>query len=93
MLRLRGSQAYSDFRIKKLRAHLSEYFKSITDIRSQYQHLVKLKEGEELSRAELDKVGKLLTYGPIDNNNIDELYQNPKTVKLYVVPRIGTISP
>ncbi|MBX2848732.1 MAG: phosphoribosylformylglycinamidine synthase, partial [Acidiferrobacterales bacterium] len=95
MLRFRGSQAYSDFRIIKLLDTVQRQFASATSIASQYQHFVDLKEGhQELDDSQQDKLSQLLTYGPaIDEALLSKVYSNPDVLRFYVVPRIGTISP
>ena len=95
MLRLRGSQAYSDFRIIKLLNAVQSRFASISAITTQYQHLVDLKDdGLELDESEIDKLSQLLTYGPaVDEELLTKAYSQQDVQRLYVVPRFGTISP
>ena len=93
MLRLRGSQAYSDFRINKLLSRVKDCCGSIQTIHSQYQHLINLTDDAELSDSELDKLEQLLTYGPADNSSLDAIHDDPSVARIYVVPRVGTISP
>ena len=93
MLRLRGSQAYSDFRINKLLSRVKDCCGSIQTIHSQYQHLINLTDDAELSDSELDKLEQLLTYGPADNSSLDAIHDAPSVARIYVVPRVGTISP
>ncbi|MEM7358699.1 MAG: phosphoribosylformylglycinamidine synthase [Pseudomonadota bacterium] len=88
MLRLRGSQAYSSFRIDKLAALIRPEFPQIQSLDTEFQHLVKLKdEANPLSDSELEKLEKLLTYGP----TMAEVEHSGQ--RLYVLPRFGTISP
>ncbi|NND00724.1 MAG: phosphoribosylformylglycinamidine synthase [Gammaproteobacteria bacterium] len=88
MLRLRGSQAYSSFRIDKLLASIQPRFPSVQQIDSEFQHLVKLgDETQPLDSAELAKLQRLLTYGP-KMNEVEHQGQ-----RLFVLPRLGTISP
>jgi len=93
MLRLRGSQAYSDFRISKLLGSLQDRFQTVTAVYSQYQHLVKIDGDKNLSAPDLDKLEQLLTYGPKDSGSLDEIYNDREVFRVYVIPRIGTISP
>lgn len=88
MLRLRGSQAYSDFRIQKLLNTVKEHFPNVERINTEFQHLVKLR-GESLSldKAEREKLERLLSYGPT-MQDVEHEGQ-----RLYVLPRFGTISP
>jgi len=88
MLRLRGSQAYSDFRIQKLLSSAQSKFSQIQSLDTEYQHLVKLKENSDaLSDSDLSRLRRLLSYGP----NMSDVEH--KGQRLYVLPRLGTISP
>ena len=88
MLRLRGSQAYSNFRIQKLLSSIQAQFQNIQNIDSEYQHLVKLHDGfESLDDSELTKLERLLSYGPA-MSEVEHVGQ-----RIYVIPRFGTISP
>ncbi len=88
MLRLRGSQAYSDFRINKLLAALKADFPQVKRIDTEYQHLVSLyPDSQALTDADLAKLTRLLSYGPC-MNEVEHSGQ-----RLYVIPRFGTISP
>ena len=88
MLRLRGSQAYSNFRIKKLLAAVQDKVPSVIDIDTEYQHLISLvDESSPLSSEELNKLERLLSYGP-SMGDVEH-----KGRRLFVLPRLGTISP
>ena len=88
MLRLRGSQALSNFRIRKLLKEVQERIPSVQTIDTEFQHLVDLHDSEaELDSSEKNKLGKLLTYGPATQEVEYEGY------RLFVLPRFGTISP
>ena len=88
MLRLRGSQAYSDFRIEKLLKSVQANFSMVQRIESEFQHLIKLvDDNDPLDADELAKLEQLLTYGPV-TQNVEHTGQ-----RLYVLPRFGTISP
>jgi phosphoribosylformylglycinamidine synthase len=88
MLRLRGSQAYSSFRIQKLLASVQAVVPSVKSIDTEYQHLVMLKnEDQKLDEVELAKLERLLSYGP-KMQDVEHQGQ-----RLFVLPRFGTISP
>lgn len=88
MLRLRGGQALSDFRIQKLLSALQALVPSVSGIDSEYQHLVKLRdEAQTLDSAEQDKLASLLRYGPAVSE-VEHIGQ-----RVFVLPRFGTISP
>ena len=88
MLRLRGSQAYSSFRIDKLLKSIRLLFPSIQKIDTEYQHLVKFKDqNQALDSAEMNKLKMLLTYGP-KMSQVEH-----QGLRIYALPRFGTISP
>ncbi len=88
MLRLRGSQAYSNFRIQKLLASVQAEYPDIRAIDTEFQHLVKLRDAAPgLTDEQELKLTRLLTYGP-KMNDVEHSGQ-----RLYVLPRFGTISP
>jgi len=88
MLRLRGSQAYSDFRIQKLLTAIQAQYPRVSAIDAEFQHLVKLHdEAHALNDDQEAKLARLLTYGPA-MNSVEHQGQ-----RLYVLPRFGTISP
>jgi len=88
MLRLRGSQAYSDFRIQKLLASIQAEFPSVNAIDAEFQHLIKLRdEHSSLAADEDQKLRRLLTYGPV-MKQVEHAGQ-----RIYVLPRFGTVSP
>ena len=88
MLRLRGSQAYSDFRIQKLLSTVQAKFPNVERIDSEFQHLVKLRDDSvNLTSDETEKLERLLRYGP-SAPDVEHEGQ-----RLYVLPRFGTISP
>jgi len=88
MLRLRGSQAYSNFRIQKLLDTVKQRFENVERIDTEFQHLVKLRdESQSLDAVEHEKLERLLTYGP-SMQDVEHTGQ-----RLYVLPRFGTISP
>ena len=88
MLRLPGNQAYSGFRIDKLLKTVKSRFPAVQRMDTEFQHLVKLSnEREPLAAAELETLGKLLSYGP----KMDLVEHQGE--RLFVLPRFGTISP
>ena len=88
MLRLRGSQAYSDFRIQKLLSVVQNHFPSVQRIDTEFQHLINLHDASDsLSADEQEKLERLLSYGPT-MQDVEHVGQ-----RLYVLPRFGTISP
>lgn len=88
MLRLRGSQAYSNFRIKKLLASVQAVLPTVQSIDTEFQHLVKLESDvQTLNDNEMAKLERLLTYGP----TMQEVEHQGQ--RLFVLPRFGTISP
>jgi len=88
MLRLRGSQAFSSFRIEKLLQSIQLNFPSIVRIDTEFQHLIKQKdESIALSDSDAQKLAQLLTYGP----KMAEVEHQGQRV--FIVPRFGTISP
>lgn len=82
---LRGSPALSEFRVNKLLAQCREQDLPVTEIYAEFMHFADLTA--QLDGPELDKLAKLLTYGP----TIEE--HEPQGLLLLVTPRPGTISP
>jgi len=82
---LRGSPALSEFRVNKLLEFCREQNLPITDIYAEFMHFADLTT--DLTGEEVEKVEKLLTYGP----TIQE--HEPVGTLLLVTPRPGTISP
>ena len=82
---LRGSPALSEFRVNKLLELCREQDLPVTGLYAEFMHFADL--STELDEAELDKLEKLLTYGP----TIEE--HEPQGLLLLVTPRPGTISP
>ncbi|RBP50959.1 phosphoribosylformylglycinamidine synthase [Arenicella xantha] len=88
MLRLRGGQALSNFRIQKLLNEVQRQFPSLKQCRTEFQHLISLHpESPALSDAELAKLTRLLAYGP----HTSEVEHQGQLI--FVIPRLGTISP
>ncbi|MEH0389755.1 phosphoribosylformylglycinamidine synthase [Vibrio mimicus] len=82
---LRGSPALSEFRVNKLLTACREQHLPVTGIYAEFMHFADLKA--EFNPQELEKLEKLLTYGP----TIQE--HEPQGLLLLVTPRPGTISP
>jgi len=82
---LRGAPALSEFRTNKLLATISELSIPVTGIYAEFMHFADL--ASELSTSEIEKLAKLLTYGPTiaEHQPVGEL--------ILVTPRPGTISP
>jgi len=88
MLRLRGSQALSDFRIQKLLSEVQARFPSVEGIDTEFQHLVELGDSDvPLSSLEMTELEQLLRYGP-KMQTVEH-----QGLRLFVLPRFGTISP
>jgi len=82
---LRGAPALSEFRTNKLLASAAQLDLPVTNIYAEYVHFADL--NAQLSALELDKLNKLLTYGPT-------IAEHTPAGQLYLVtPRPGTISP
>jgi len=82
---LRGAPALSEFRTNKLLASATELSLPVTNIYAEYAHFADLSDA--LSAPELEKLNKLLTYGPT-------IAEHTPAGQLYLVtPRPGTISP
>ncbi|ENM3848865.1 phosphoribosylformylglycinamidine synthase [Vibrio cholerae] len=82
---MRGSPALSEFRVNKLLTACREQQLPVTGIYAEFMHFADLKA--DLNPQELEKLEKLLTYGP----TIQE--HEPQGLLLLVTPRPGTISP
>ena len=87
MLQLAGPPAATAFRLDKLRAELRAAVPSVADAAARFEHFVHLER--VLSQRERHVLGALLAYdsGPL------ELPAGGNRRALYVVPRLGTISP
>lgn len=85
MLRLRGRNALSSFRLEKLTQALETSTPGIAHIHAEYWHFGAV--GRELNAEELAVLDKILAYGP--HSGVDA----PEGELFLVVPRLGTISP
>ena len=85
ILRLRGRNALSAFRLQKLTASSIAAVPSISGIHAEFWHFVQARQS--LSEQETARLERILTYGPAQarGEGHGEL--------MLVVPRIGTISP
>ncbi|MDW6003338.1 phosphoribosylformylglycinamidine synthase [Vibrio mangrovi] len=81
----RGSPALSEFRVNKLLERCREQSLPVTGIYAEFMHFADLTA--DLDHQEVEKLEKLLTYGP----TIEE--HQPEGLLLLVTPRPGTISP
>ncbi|MBD1581567.1 phosphoribosylformylglycinamidine synthase [Pseudoalteromonas sp. S16_S37] len=84
MLILRGAPALSDFKVQKILKTCADANLPVTGIYAEFMHFADLTA--QLSDSELDKLNKLLKYGP----TIAE--HEPQGALILVTPRIGTIS-
>ncbi|KZN50562.1 phosphoribosylformylglycinamidine synthase [Pseudoalteromonas luteoviolacea CPMOR-2] len=85
MLILRGAPALSDFKVQKILKSCADAELPVTGVYAEFMHFADLTA--ELTEAELDKLSKLLTYGPT------AVEHTPEGTLVLVTPRIGTISP
>ncbi|HSS47132.1 MAG TPA: phosphoribosylformylglycinamidine synthase, partial [Burkholderiales bacterium] len=85
LIKLRGRNALSGFRLNKLLSSLKTTVSTIAGIHAEFWHFAVL--SRELTDAETSVLQRILTYGPaVGADKISgEL--------LLVVPRIGTVSP
>ena len=84
MLKLRGPAAETTFRLEKFTAEIGDIVPAVTGIAARFEHYVHLKR--PLSEPEMLVLEALLDYGA--RTAWDDPVQS-----LYVVPRLGTISP
>ncbi|OQW79949.1 MAG: phosphoribosylformylglycinamidine synthase [Proteobacteria bacterium ST_bin11] len=99
MLTISGTSALSLFRIEKLLAELQAIAGSISAVSARFQHFVQI-DGE-LPPEQLTMLERLLDYGYSHENLEHSLHVEasddsptaPVSVSLWVVPRLGTISP
>jgi phosphoribosylformylglycinamidine synthase len=82
---LLGAPALSQFRLDKLKAELGALDAAVTGLSSRYVHFVDAVA--PLGAAELELLGRLLTYGP----RVPEAADAGR--HLLVTPRVGTVSP
>src|SRR5262245_65326478 len=85
MLQLAGPPAATAFRIEKLRAELQSFASAVTDVAAHFEHFVHLERA--LTEREERVLRALLDYGG------GAAARTTGRQKLYVVPRLGTISP
>ncbi|HUX63589.1 phosphoribosylformylglycinamidine synthase [Sulfuricella sp.] len=85
MLKLRGGNALSSFRLEKLMQSLREAAPAISHVHAEYWHFAATRRA--LEALELSVLEKILTYGPASQ------VEEPKGELFLVVPRLGTISP
>ena len=85
MLKLRGGNALSSFRLDKLIQALRTAAPAISHVHAEYWHFGATRR--QLEPQELDVLGKILTYGPASP------VEEPQGELFLVVPRLGTISP
>ena len=85
MLQLAGAPALSSFRLRKLLQSFRRRCAGLGALNARFVHFVSL--DEPLDRAAAAMLERLLTYGPRRVSSKD------RGLPVYVVPRIGTISP
>ncbi|ESP92992.1 MULTISPECIES: phosphoribosylformylglycinamidine synthase [Pseudoalteromonas] len=85
MLILRGAPALSDFKVQKILKSCADAELPVTGVYAEFMHFADVTA--ELSETELDKLSKLLKYGPT------AVEHKPEGALILVTPRIGTISP
>jgi phosphoribosylformylglycinamidine synthase len=85
MLKLRGGNALSSFRLEKLYQALKTGVPEIAHVHAEYWHFAET--ARDLTASELSVLEKLLTYGPASP------VEAPDGELLLVAPRLGTISP
>ncbi|KNC67337.1 phosphoribosylformylglycinamidine synthase [Pseudoalteromonas ardens] len=85
MLILRGAPALSDFKVQKILKSCNDAQLPVAGVYAEFMHFADLTA--ELSESELDKLSKLLKYGPTIAEHA------PEGTLILVTPRIGTISP
>ena len=86
MLQLAGPAATTAFRLNKLRSELRALVPAVADVALRFEHFVHV--DRELTVAEQAVLTALLAYdnGPLELPGGDRR-------RIYVVPRLGTISP
>ncbi|MEI7995842.1 MAG: phosphoribosylformylglycinamidine synthase, partial [Methylococcaceae bacterium] len=92
MLKIPGTSALSDFRIKKLLAELHDVEPAITAVSARFFHFVDVEI--DLNVGQTDILSQLLSYGTDQSEEVQNLEVPIQTIEtLLVVPRPGTISP
>jgi phosphoribosylformylglycinamidine synthase len=86
LLTLRGRNALSDFRLKKLSQRLQSIAPAISSVSADYWHFVSLSDALSLAHRRI--LDRILTYGSVASSP-----DPSNTTQVIVVPRIGTISP
>ncbi len=84
-LRLRGRNALSAFRLRKLAASCTAAVPNVSGIHAEFWHFVEA--GRPLSIDEAARLERVLTYGPA------QVTGEARGELMLVVPRIGTLSP
>jgi phosphoribosylformylglycinamidine synthase len=87
---LRGRNALSDFRLRKLLHSLQSVAPAIVGLSAEYRHFIELEQS--LSGEQQRIVERVLTYGPSGDASADDATDRGGQL-LLVVPRLGTISP
>ena len=85
MLKIPGTSALSDFRVKKLLTELQAIDAGIKAVSARFIHFVDIEQ--DLDPAQTEILNRLLAYGSEPSTN------HSGAERLWVVPRSGTISP
>jgi phosphoribosylformylglycinamidine synthase len=91
MLQLAGPAAETAFRLAKLRERLEERVPAIRDVAARFVHYVHLERA--LDARERTVLDALLAYGAPGSGEACDERREAAYSALYVVPRLGTISP
>jgi len=91
MLQLPGAPAFSAFRIQKLSERIRKLAPAVRSLGARFVHFVDLEQ--TLSSDAHDVLLQLLGSKGADSKPVPGQAQAPDQVSLWVVPRIGTISP
>ena len=91
MLKITGTSALSNYRIKKLLIELHKIDVNITALSARFIHFIAVENN--LDSHQTDVLNQLLTYGSNQNESAHEQLSSHSIETLLVVPRSGTISP
>ncbi len=83
----RGAPALSTFRVEKYLREVKNLVPEVESLAAEFLHFAGARAGTELDSEEIERLEKLLTYGPPVTPEV------PSGAFLLVVPRLGTISP
>ncbi len=86
---LRGRNALSDFRLRKLLHSLQSAAPAIIGLTAEYRHFIELEQSPSGKQQRI--LERVLTYGPSGDASVDDAVDRGGQL-LLVVPRLGTIS-